>query len=70
MEEIGADDLTDPFDNFRTACAILASHIERYGSVEAALTAYNRGSPGHSKYASGVLANAEKWRSADGNDMY
>ena len=24
MEEIGADDLMDPYDNFRTSCAILA----------------------------------------------
>lgn len=62
MEEIGADDLTNPYDNFRTAAAILAQHLERYGTMRDALTAYNSGSPGNSKYATAILANAEKWR--------
>lgn len=61
MEEIGADDLTDPADNFRTACAIVANLIERYGSTRDALTAYNAGKPGESQYSRAVLANAEKW---------
>ena len=62
MEEIGVDDLTNPYDNFRTAAAILAQHLERYGTMRDALTAYNSGSPGNSKYATAILANAEKWR--------
>mgnify|MGYP001042920716 FL=1 len=62
MDEIGATDLTNPEDNFRTACAIIASHIEQFGSVEYALTAYNSGSPGTSQYAAKVLELAEKWR--------
>lgn len=62
MDEIGATDLTNPEDNFRTACAIIASHIEQFGSVEYALTAYNSGSPGTSQYATKVLELAEKWR--------
>lgn len=65
MEEIGAEDLTVPRDNFRTACAILATLTDRYGNLTDALTAYNRGKPGESKYASAIMENAEKWR--DGN---
>lgn len=62
MEEIGAEDLNNPRDNFRTACAIVAQLTERHGTTEDALTAYNSGRPGQSKYASAVLANAENWR--------
>lgn len=62
MEEIGAEDLNDPYDNFRTACAIVAHLTEKHGSTERALTAYNSGKPGQSRYASAVLTNAEKWR--------
>lgn len=62
MEEIGAEDLTQPYDNFRTAAAILSRHLERYGTMRDALTAYNAGKPGRSQYASDILANAEKWR--------
>lgn len=62
MEEIGADDLNDPYDNFRTACAIVAHLTDKHGTTERALTAYNSGKPGQSRYASAVLANAEKWR--------
>ena len=62
MEEIGADDLTNPGDNFRTACAIVAHLTDKHGTTERALTAYNQGTPGQSAYASAVLANAEKWR--------
>lgn len=62
MEDIGAEDLNDPYDNFRTACAIVAHLTELHGTTEYALTAYNSGRPGTSKYATAVLANAEKWR--------
>lgn len=61
MSEIGASDLNEPYDNFRTACAILRKHIDRYGSVTDALTAYNTGHGGNSGYAQSVLRNAEKW---------
>ena len=64
MEEIGAEDLTDPEDNFRTACAIMAQLTERYGNVEDALSAYNTGSAGSTKYASAVLSNSAKWEVA------
>lgn len=64
MEEIGAEDLNEPYDNFRTACAIVAHLTEKHGTTEDALTAYNSGRPGPSKYATAVLANAEKWRAS------
>lgn len=66
MQDIGADDLNIPEDNFRTACAIMRELTDRYGSVAGALTAYNKGSYNGrvSAYASSVLQNAEKWKKA------
>lgn len=61
MEEIGADNLSDPVDNLRTGAAIMGYLIDRYGNERDALSAYNTGSPGHTEYASAVLAGAEKW---------
>jgi len=59
MEEIGASDLMNPVDNFRTGCRLLSEFINTYG-VEGGLTRYNTGSPGDSYYADCVMA---KWRS-------
>ena len=39
MEEIGARDLTDPEDNFRTGCAILRQLLDKHGNIEDALSA-------------------------------
>jgi len=64
MEDIGADDLNDPYDNFRAGCAILSLLIERHGSIEYALTAYNRGTPGESEYSDEIMERAEVWRNA------
>lgn len=61
MTEIGVDDLTDPSQNFRTGCAILAQLIERYGNEADALTGYNSGHPGGSEYAVAALELAERW---------
>ena len=61
MDEIGADDLTDPQDNFRTGCAIMSQLIDRYGTTECALSAYNSGSPNPTDYATAVLYAANKW---------
>ena len=61
MEEIGARDLTDPEDNFRTGCAIIRKLMDKHGSVEDALTAYNRGKPGHSKYSRDVMERMQKY---------
>lgn len=61
MDEIGADDLMVPKDNFRTGCAIISKLTARYDNVSDALSAYNTGSPGHRRYANAVLSAAEEW---------
>ena len=62
MAEIGAEDLTDPQDNFKTGCAIISYLSGKYGNTRDALSAYNTGSPGKTEYASAVLEAAENWR--------
>lgn len=64
MEEIGAEDLSDPYDNFRTSCAIMARLTERYGNIRDALSAYNTGRPGETEYAASILEGMKKWRQA------
>ena len=61
MEEIGARDLTDPEDNFRTGCAIIRKLMDKHGSVEDALTAYNSGRTGPSKYSREVMERMRKY---------
>lgn len=56
MDEIGAADLMNPEDNFRTGCAILRQLLDKYGNTEDALTCFNSGKPGQSKYSREVLA--------------
>lgn len=54
-------DLT-PEQNMAAGIGLLAANLRRYGTIEAALTAYNRGhDDGTRSYASVVLRNAEKW---------
>lgn len=65
MEEIGAEDLMEPQDNFRTACAIVAQLTEKYGNVRDALSAYNTGSPGYTEYAAAVIAGMGSWKNDD-----
>lgn len=55
MDEIGTEDLNQPEDNFRTGCAILRQLLDKYGNTEDALTAYNSGRPGSSRYSRSVL---------------
>ena len=51
-----------PEENMAVGIGLLASNIERYGTVDAALTAYNRGhDDGSRSYATIVLRNAGKW---------
>lgn len=59
MDEIGTEDLNQPEDNFRTGCAILRQLLEKYGNTEDALTAYNSGKPGSSRYSRSVLERME-----------
>ena len=56
MDKLGVTDLYDPYSNFRVGCDLLADLIEKYDSVEAALTCYNTGKPGKSRYADRVLS--------------
>lgn len=61
MAEIGAEDLMEPVDNFRTGCAILRQLLDKYGSVEDALSAYNRGRPGQTRYSREVMERMQKY---------
>lgn len=54
MEEIGARDLTVAEDNFRTGCAILRKLLDQY-SLEDALSVYNTGAPGQTRYSREVM---------------
>ena len=65
MEKLGCSDLLDPFQNVTVAIDYLAENLERYGSIDKALVAYNAG---HYKgtitsYAKTVIAMAEELRS-------
>ena len=55
MDRLGVTDLSDPLSNFRVGCDLLAELIERYGSIESALSFYNTGKPGTSPHADRVL---------------
>ena len=61
MEEIGARDLTDPEDNFRTGCAILRQLLDKHGNIEDALSAYNTGRPGETRYSLEVMERMQKY---------
>ena len=56
MKRLGVTDLSDPLSNFRVGCDLLAELLEKYNSVEYALTCYNKGRPGASTFAESVLA--------------
>lgn len=56
MAELGVTDLTVPYQNFRVACSLLSELLDKYGTETKALTAYNSGKPGNSRYAREVLA--------------
>lgn len=60
MAEIGAEDLTETEDNFRTGCAILGQLLEQY-DTEDALTKYNSGKTGSSSYSQAVLERMENY---------
>jgi soluble lytic murein transglycosylase-like protein len=74
MEQLGCNDLHDPFQNVTVGIHILASHIGRYdGDIGMALTSYNAGATGAynnyfskgiyaSKYAESIMAYADEIR--------
>lgn len=71
MKQVGATDLREPRDNFRTGLAYLAQQIERYDTIHKALMAYNMGPTGaaavweggvyESQYSRDVTETAEHW---------
>lgn len=54
MDKLGVTDLSDPYSNFLVGLDYLAELLGRY-DLPNALTAYNSGKPGSSKYAQSVL---------------
>lgn len=62
MDRLGVEDLLNPYQNISVGVDILAGHIDTYGDVGAALTAYNRGSYNGtvSEYAEDVLERKER----------
>ena len=46
MQELGDTDLTDPYQNIEVGIDYLASLIDKYGTIQDALTAYNQGETG------------------------
>lgn len=59
MRRLGATDLSDPLSNFRVGCDLLSELLSKH-TVEEALTCYNTGSPGTSKYATCVMEYMDK----------
>lgn len=64
MLKLGCTDLLDPYQNVTVAVDYLGELLDRYGSIDKALTAYNRGSYNGTvnAYAKTVMAYAEKLR--------
>lgn len=64
MSDIGATDLKNPKDNFRTACAIIAQLTEKHQSIEGALVEYNQGKyyGRPTAYSKEIMENAERYR--------
>lgn len=60
MEEIGATDLMNPVDNFRTGCKLMHDNMVLY-SLEDSLTKYNSGHIGESSYAKDVMYLFNFW---------
>ena len=62
MQKLCCTDLLDPYQNVTVAVDYLAENLDRYGSIDKALTAYNRGSYSGTvtQYAKSVMAMADK----------
>lgn len=62
MEKLGCTDLLDPYQNVTVGIDYLCEQLNRYGTIEAALTAYNRGHYNGTitEYAYDVISKAEK----------
>lgn len=66
MEKLGCTDLFDPYQNIVVGVDYLAEHLNRYGSIDKALTAYNAGHYNGTvtSYAVEVMALADEVRGA------
>lgn len=62
MERLGCTDMFDPYQNVMVGIDYLAENLYRYGDIEKALTAYNRGRYDGvvTQYAKNVLATAKQ----------
>lgn len=65
MERLGCTDLLDPFQNVTVAVDYLVELLTRYGTIDKALVAYNKGHYAGTitEYAKAVLGLAEEVRS-------
>lgn len=50
MERLGVTDLTNPYQNIRVGVDFISEMIEKYGTMQDALTAYNYGEKGANTY--------------------
>ena len=68
MQKLGCTDLLDPYQNVTVAVDYLCELLNRHGSMDKALTAYNRGSYNGAvtQYAKTVLAYAEQIKNERG----
>lgn len=62
MTDLGCTELLDPYQNVTVGIDYLAELLNKYGDIEKALTAYNRGhySGTVTEYAKAVLAKADE----------
>lgn len=62
MEKLNCTNLLNPYQNVVVACDYLSELIDRYGSMDKALTAYNRGHYAGvvTEYATTVMAKANE----------
>ena len=61
MAQLGVSDLMDPEGNFRVALHFMRENLDRYGSLEDALSFYNTGAPGQTKYSREVMERMQKY---------
>lgn len=68
MERLGVEDLMEPFSNFRVGCDLMAELLAQYPLGDA-LTAYNSGNPGSSRYSREVMKSYEAWKEVVGDGV-
>ena len=61
MAQLGVSDLMDPEGNFRVALHFMRENLDKYGSLEDALSFYNTGAPGQTRYSREVMERMQKY---------